>query len=166
VGGVEASRGHVDLVLMVAVVVVAAVAGDTAGYAVGRRVGPRILRTRILARHRRRLDAAQDFLARRGGPAVFLGRFVAFLRTAVPALAGAARLPYRTFLAYNVAGGLVWGAGSTLLGYVAGNSYATVERVAGGAVAVTAVVVVLVGLVAWRLRRRHTEHRRETTPAA
>ncbi|HEY0359944.1 MAG TPA: DedA family protein, partial [Mycobacteriales bacterium] len=91
VGGVEASRGQVSLVLMIVVVVAAAVAGDTVGYLVGRRVGPRVLRTRVVTAHRRRLDAAQDFLARRGGPAVFLGRFVAFLRTAVPTLAGAAQ---------------------------------------------------------------------------
>lgn len=163
-GGVEASRGQVSLVLMIVVVVAAAVAGDTVGYLVGRRVGPRVLRTRIVTAHRRRLDAAQDFLARRGGPAVFLGRFVAFLRTAVPTLAGAAQMPYRTFLAYNAAGGLVWGVGSTLLGYAAGNSYSTVERVAGSGAAATVAVVLVVGLVAWRLRRRHTERRGETTP--
>lgn len=158
-GGVDASRGHVGLVPMALVVVVAAVAGDTAGYVVGRRFGPRLLQTRVLAKHQRRLGAAQDFLARRGGPAVFFARFVAFLRAAMPALAGAARMRYRTFLAFNVAGGLVWGIGCVVLGYVAGNSYKAVEQTVGRGVAVTIAVVVVVGLVAWRLRRRATEHR-------
>jgi membrane protein DedA with SNARE-associated domain len=167
-GGVEASRGHAGLVPMIVVVVAAAVAGDLVGYAVGRRVGPRLLRARILGRRRGRVDGARHLLARRGGPAVFVGRFVAFLRSAVPALAGAAQLPFRTFLAYDVAGGLVWGAGSTLLGYAAGNSYTTVEQVLGPGAAVVAAVVSVVGLGVWRLRKRRarTAAARLTAPPA
>jgi membrane protein DedA with SNARE-associated domain len=103
-GGVDASRGHVELWLMILVVVVAAIVGDTVGYEIGRQVGPRILQARMLRRHQRRLGDAQDFLARRGGSAVFLGRFVAFFRAVIPALAGTARMPYHRFLAFNAAG--------------------------------------------------------------
>src|SRR4051812_31675703 len=86
-GGVDASRGHVQLWLMIVVVVVAAIVGDTVGYELGRHVGPRILDARILRGHQRRLGDAQEFLGRRGGSAVFLGRFVAFFRAVMPALA-------------------------------------------------------------------------------
>ena len=143
-GGVAASRGHVTLPLMILIVVVTAIVGDTVGYEIGRQVGPRILRVRILDRHRRRLDDAQDFLARRGGSAVFFGRFVAFFRAVMPALAGTARMRYRTFLAYNAAGGLIWGTGFVLLGFLAGNSYAKVEKTVGrgAALAVLALVPV------------------------
>lgn len=155
-GGVAASRGHVQLWVVTVVVVLAAIAGDSVGYEVGRKLGPRILKLRILTRHQRRLDEAQAFLQRRGGSAVFLGRFVAFFRAVMPALAGTARMPYRRFLPFNAAGGLVWGTGFVLLGYLAGNSYVAVERTVGrgGAIAVAAIAVVAV--LVWRIR----EHRR------
>ncbi len=155
-GGVAASRGHVQLWAVIVVVVLAAIAGDSVGYEVGRKLGPRILKVRILTRHQRRLDEAQAFLQRRGGSAVFLGRFVAFFRAVMPALAGTARMPYRRFLPFNAAGGLVWGTGFVLLGYLAGNSYVAVERTVGrgGAIAVAAIAVVAV--LVWRIR----EHRR------
>ena len=81
-GGVIASQGRVQLWLMIVLVVAAAIVGDTVGYEIGRHVGPRILRLRILDKRRRRLDDAQEFLRRRGGWAVFLGRFVAFFPVA------------------------------------------------------------------------------------
>jgi len=146
----------VQLWAVIVVVVLAAIVGDSVGYEVGRKLGPRILKVRILARHQRRLDEAQAFLQRRGGSAVFLGRFVAFFRAVMPALAGTARMPYRRFLPFNAAGGLVWGTGFVLLGYLAGNSYVAVERTVGrgGAIAVAAIAVVAV--LVWRIR----EHRR------
>jgi membrane-associated protein len=165
-GGVDASRGHVTLWLTILAVVAAAIIGDTVGYEIGRHVGPRILQARILERHRRRLQDAQDLLARRGGSAVFSGRFVAFFRAVMPALAGTAGMPYRRFLAYNAAGGLIWGTGFVLLGYIAGNSYAAVERTVGRGAALAVLVVVLVALVTWRVRRRRTERQSERRPTS
>jgi membrane-associated protein len=100
--GAAAKLGHVSLA-GVLIVVVAAIVGDTVGYEIGRHLGPRMLQWRVLARHRRRLADAQDFLARRGGGAAFLGRWTAFFRAVMPALAGTARMPYPKFLAWNAA---------------------------------------------------------------
>jgi membrane protein YqaA with SNARE-associated domain len=72
-GGVTASRHHAEVALMCLVVVVAAITGDSVGYEVGRKFGPTLLRAPILARQLPRIDAAREFLARRGGAAVFLG---------------------------------------------------------------------------------------------
>ncbi len=132
-GGVAANRGHVSLAAVIAVVVVAAIVGDSVGYEVGRHLGPRILGLRVLRRpqRQRRLADAQELLARRGGSAVFLGRWVAFFRAVMPALAGTARMPYPKFLAFNAAGGLVWGTAVVLAGYLAGASYAKVEKALG-----------------------------------
>jgi membrane protein DedA with SNARE-associated domain len=153
-GGVLASSGKLSLIWLLVLVVVAAIAGDSVGYEVGRLAGPRILRTRILRRHQQRLDGARDFLRRRGGIAVFLGRFTAFLRAVMPALAGLSQMAYPRFLAFNAAGGLVWGVGVTLLGYFAGASYQKVESVLGrGSAVVLLVVVALVAFVVWRRRR-------------
>lgn len=157
IGGVIASRGHVSYPLIAVTVVAAAVVGDTVGYEVGRHLGPRILELKILRKRRAKLDSAQDFLRRRGGAAVFLGRFVAFFRAVMPALAGTSRMHYRKFLAYNAAGGLVWGVGFTLLGYLAGNSYKTIEKTVGRGAAIAVAAVVVVALIAWRVRKHHRE---------
>ena len=152
-GGVIASRGEVPLWGMVGVVVAAAVAGDTVGYELGRHLGPKLLDSRLLKRRRRGLAKAQEFLRRRGGSAVFLGRFVAFFRAVMPALAGVSRMHYPRFLAFNAAGGVVWGAGFVLLGFFAGNSYETVARLAGRDVTAGAVLLGVLALVLWRIRR-------------
>jgi membrane protein DedA with SNARE-associated domain len=159
-GGVDASRGNVHLWLMIVVVVVAAIVGDTVGYEVGRHVGTRVLRLRVLRKRRRRLDDAQKFLRRRGGWAVFFGRFVAFFRAVMPALAGTSKMPYRRFLVFNAAGGVVWGGGFVVLGFLAGNSYKTIEKAIGRGTAIAVVAVVVVGIVVWRVRK----HRAETDP--
>lgn len=153
-GGVLASAGRLSLAWLLVLVVVAAIVGDSIGYEVGRVAGPRILRSRPLRRYRERLDSARGFLRRRGGMAVFLGRFTAFLRAVTPAMAGLSQMPYRRFLAYNAAGGLVWGVGVALLGYFAGASYKKVESALGRGSAALLLLVVLTALVVWRLRRR------------
>jgi membrane-associated protein len=160
-GGVIASQGKVHLWLMIVLVVAAAIIGDTVGYEIGRHLGPRILAMRILDKRRRRLNDAQDFLRRRGGWAVFLGRFVAFFRAVMPALAGTSRMPYRRFLAFNAAGGLVWGTGFVVLGFVTGNSYKAVEKSVGRVAALVVLAVVLVALAAWRIRAHRAETVRE-----
>ena len=154
--GVAANRGHVSLSAVIAVVVVAAVVGDSVGYEVGRHLGPRLLRLPLLRKRGDRIQGAQDFLARRGGGAVFLGRWVAFFRAVMPALAGTARMPYPKFLAFNAAGGIVWGVVVVMVGYIAGASYAKVEAVLGRDVAIVVAVLVVIGLVVWRVRaHRH-----------
>ncbi|NYJ08742.1 DedA family protein [Petropleomorpha daqingensis] len=151
--GAAAKVGHASLAGVLVVVVVAAVVGDTIGYEVGRHLGTRVLRVRFLDRRRERLDAARDFLARRGGSAVFLGRWIAFFRAVMPFLAGTSRMRYPKFLAWNALGGLAWGATVVLVGYAAGASYARVEKSFGRGAAIAAVAVVVIGVVVWRVRR-------------
>jgi membrane protein DedA with SNARE-associated domain len=159
IAGAAAKLGHVSLAGVLVVVVVAAIVGDTVGYEVGRHLGPRVLDLRLLRKHRRRLDDAKGFLARRGGSAVFLGRWVAFFRAVMPALAGTARMPYRRFLAFNAAGGLAWGGTVVLLGYAVGASYGRVEKVLGRDTAFVLLAVVVLAAVAWRVRRRRENGR-------
>ena len=118
----------------------------------------------MLRSRRERLDRAREFLARRGGAAVFLGRFVAFFRAVMPALAGTAGMRYRRFLAFNAAGGIVWGTGVVLLGYLAGTSYAAVERTVGRGVALAVAGIVLGALAVWRVRAHRTEHSSNQVP--
>ena len=144
---------------MIVGVVLAAIVGDSVGYEVGRHAGPRMLRARMLDRHRDRIEDARALLARRGSVAVFLGRSVAFFRAVMPALAGTALMPYRRFLVANAAGGIVWGVATVLLGFLAGSSYQRVEKAFGRGAAIALAAVLLLALGAWALRRRRSERR-------
>jgi membrane protein DedA with SNARE-associated domain len=159
-GGVLANFEQVGLTRMILVVVAAAIVGDSVGYEVGRHYGHRVLRLRILQKRAKAVDRAAAYLRVKGGRAVFLGRFTAFLRAVMPGLAGTARMPYRRFLAFNAAGGIVWGTGFVLVGYAAGAGYEHVEKVAGRASTGVLVVVVLV-LAANALRLRRKERHGE-----
>jgi len=156
-GGVAAQRGNVSLVPMLVTVVAAAIVGDSAGYEVGARFGTRLLSLPVLRRRQQRIDSAREMLAKRGAPAVFLGRFVAFLRAMMPFLAGSSHMPYRRFLTWNALGGLAWGTGAVLVGFLAGNSYSTVEKYFGRVTALVAVAVVVIAIVVWRIRKRRRD---------
>ena len=161
--GASAKLGHVSLAGVLVVVIVAAIVGDTVGYEIGRTAGQRVLRMKVLDARRGKLEQAQRFLARKGGAAVFLGRFVAFFRAVMPFLAGTARMRYPKFLAFNAAGGIAWGATVVLLGYAAGASYAQVEKTFGPVAAVVVLVVAAVGVLVWRVRRHRAEGRTDAT---
>jgi membrane protein DedA with SNARE-associated domain/membrane-associated phospholipid phosphatase len=161
-GGVLAYEGRISLPSAIAAAVLGAVLGDSIGYVVGRRWGRGLLhgtlgRVPIIKRHLdRHLDAAQAYVRRRKGSAVFFGRFTAALRVLVPGLAGMSEVHYPTFLAYNLAGGVLWGAGFVLLGYLGGASYHRVARIASRAGLVLLALVVF-ALLAERLLHRLQE---------
>ena len=156
-GGVLAARHEIQLPVLIVLVALCAIVGDSIGYEVGRRLGTRVLGWGPLRRHEDRLERARTFLRERGGSAVFLGRWTAFLRAVMPGLAGVSRMPYRRFIAWNALGGIAWGTTFCLVGYLAGNSYqAVASRIGTGGALVTAAVVVA-ALVGWRVRRRRRE---------
>ncbi len=158
IGGVAASRGNANLAVLCVVVVVAAILGDSIGFGLGARYGDRLVETRVLRRRAARIDAARGQIRRRGGTAVIVGRFVAFLRAVTPFLAGSSHLPYRRFLAFNVAGATVWGVGSVLIGYIAGDSYHTLERLVGPVTAGIVGAAAVIALAIWTVSR----HRRQS----
>jgi membrane protein DedA with SNARE-associated domain len=153
-GGVAASRGHVHALPLTVVVVVAAILGDSTGYLIGTKGGRRFREWRLVRRQRARIERAEQFLRRRRAWAVFLGRFVAFLRAFIPFLAGSGRMRYGRFLLGNVSGAIVWGVGSVLVGYLAGNSYQAVVHLVGPVGAGIAVLVVVVAVIVIRIRAR------------
>jgi membrane-associated protein len=148
-------RSGVSLPVLVAGVVVAAVVGDSVGYAFGARMGRPWLRRRTA--HERldasHLERAERFYARYGWFAVVAARWIPWVRTFTPILAGTAQMPYPRFLSANVVGALGWGAGLVLLGYfAAGNPWL---RNVSYAVALAFVVgSLVVGALGWARRRR------------
>ena len=157
VGGVTASLGHTSLPIVLVVVVLCAIVGDSVGYEIGKLFGPRIMAHRFLQKRRARLDAAQDFLRRRGGPAVFLARWTAFFRAVMPALAGSSRMRYRVFLPWNALGGIAWGAAAVTAGFLAGKSYQRVEQWLGRGAGLVVAVVVVAAIVVWAVRRHRAQ---------
>lgn len=155
-GGVLANQGKLPLPAALAAGILGAVIGDSVGYWVGARYGERLLRKipdRLLDDDK--LERAEDSVRRLGGKSVFVGRFTAALRALVPGLAGMSRLPYLRFLAWNVAGGVLWATGFVLLGYLAGSQYHRVERYAN--YAGIALLVLIIGVVLYRKHRnRHS----------
>jgi membrane-associated protein len=153
-GGVLAKEHRVSIVVMVVVAVVAAIGSYVIGYWVGRLILPWVIARTGLERHPM-TARARSLLARRGGPAVALARFVAVVRAVMPALAGLSDLRFATFLIYDVIGGLVWASLYTLLGYALGTAYQHALHTIGVWTYVAAGVVV-VGLGAlhfWRVRK-------------
>ncbi|MDG4790274.1 DedA family protein [Micromonospora sp. WMMD1102] len=163
-GGALAATGRVSLLAMIVVATVAAIAGDSVGYEIGRWSGPPLRRSRA-GRWigERRWCRAERFVARHGPLAVLLGRWVGVLRTLVPALAGMNRMPYRRFLLFNALGGAAWAGAVVLVGYLAGASWRRIEDHLGEAGAGLAALVVLC-LAAWWLIRRRRQARREARP--
>ena len=98
---------------------VAAVAGAQIGYAIGHRYGTRLFKPDARIFKTEYLERAQEFFDRRGPRAVVLARFVPFVRTIVPMLAGAGHMPPRKFAIANVIGAVLWTVGISMLGYVA-----------------------------------------------
>jgi undecaprenyl-diphosphatase len=147
--GFLAYAGALHPVPAVIVMSLAALAGDAVAYAEGRRAGPRLLRSR-LGRWvgDDRWDRTAVLLDRHGGRAVFVARFVAFARTLMPRLAGMSGQPYRRIVAWDALGVLAQVAGSVVLGYLAGGSYALVAEVFGRATgALLLLALVIVGLI-------------------
>ncbi|MGI8686565.1 MAG: DedA family protein, partial [Acidimicrobiales bacterium] len=145
VGGFLASQQRADLRVMMVVAAVGAIVGDSVGYEIGKHLGPALRRSR-LGRWvgDERWKRAEDYLAHHGGRAVFFGRFVGVLRAMVPTIAGLSGMPYRTFLPWNVIGGLIWAPGFVLLGYAAGGSYHKVAEWTGRASIILLILVVLI----------------------
>ena len=149
VAAAMAASGHLDPVLLAALVVVGGIIGDSLGYALGRwyerRPGGRRLLDRV--RPGSRTARAQDFLVRHGGTAVFTGRFIGFVRTFLPFAAGVSGMPYRRFFLYSSAASVVWGTGNVLLGYFAGAAVANLLHSAGLVGAATLAGLAVVCLV-------------------
>jgi membrane-associated protein len=128
--GLLSSRGILDLKILVPMLFVAAVLGDSVGYWFGAKTGPRLFsRPNSLLFKRENLLKAHAFYEKHGGKTVTLARWVPFVRTFVPIVAGAAQMDYKRFLLFNVAGAFAWAVGMPLLGYGLGRAFGTVEGI-------------------------------------
>jgi len=156
--GLLAGRNELELWVLIPLLIVAAVLGDASGYQIGKHAGPRLF-NREDSRwfHRRHLERAQDFYDRHGGKTIIIARFLALIRTFAPTIAGAARMPYRKFVVFNVAGGVGWVISMTVLGYWFGKKVENLELFFTAMVVI--MVVVSVAPAAFHLLRELARRR-------
>ena len=122
IAGTVVAAGDLNIHLLAALLVAAAVLGDSLNYAVGHYIGPRIFDKPDSRWFRQdHLRRTQAFYDKFGGVTIIIGRFIPIIRTFAPFLAGVAGMPYRKFLSYNVIGGLFWIASLLYAGYLFGN---------------------------------------------
>ena len=108
-----------SLILFMVVLTICAIVGDTVGYWVGAKFGPKLFKKKDSRLFKQEyLTRAHDFYEKHGGKAIIIARFIPIIRTFVPVVAGAAKMNYRTFLLYNVIGGVGWIVSMLLLGYM------------------------------------------------
>jgi undecaprenyl-diphosphatase len=162
-GGVLASQGRVPLAAALAVGTAGALTGDSAGYWIGRRWGPRLLASRLGRRiGPGRLHRVESLLLRGGGRALVVGRCTAGARVVLPGLAGMLGLRYRTFALWTGVAATLWAVAHVLLGYAAGASWHHAHRLTGRVGIALGLVVAAALVVAWLVRRRA---RADRTPA-
>lgn len=159
--GILASQGHLEIIPLVLVCVAAATTGDSFGYWFGARVGPALFkREDSWLFHRKHLIQAKQFFAKHGGMTLILARFTPIVRTFAPILAGVGKMPYVTFVSYNVIGGCIWGVGIPLLGYYLGASVPHIDRylmVIIGTIIVLSIIPPIVHLIQARRTPSHEE---------
>jgi len=133
--------------LVCLLITIAAIAGDQVGYAFGRRVGPALFRrpnSRLFKQEN--LVKAHEFFEKYGARSIVLARFVPIVRTFTPIVAGISTMRYRTFVTYNIIGGVLWGCGVTILGYFLGQITFVkdnIELILVGIVAVSFIPIVV-----------------------
>jgi membrane-associated protein len=119
--GIFAASGALNIWTINVVLSLAAIIGDTVGYTIGARTGPKIFtREDSLFFHRKHLLHAKEFYEKYGGFTIFIARFVPIIRTFAPVVAGVGGMQYSRFIAYNVGGGIFWVMTTTLAGYFLG----------------------------------------------
>jgi membrane-associated protein len=165
IGGVVASRGKLQIELVIAIAALAAIVGDNIGYQIGRKGGPWLLqRPGPFHRHRLQvLEMGEPFFARHGPKAVFLGRFVLGLRTWASWLAGATHMRWRTFFLWNALGGICWATGVGLVAYFLGRSAGNLIT-EFGLLGLAGVLLAAGGVFVWHRHRRRRHPTDEQEP--
>jgi membrane protein DedA with SNARE-associated domain len=160
-GGILASRGHLEMTVLLGVVVFATIAGNATGFYAGRRWGGRMLGWAPLQRFfGPTIRSVQDFMFRRGEWAIVLSRVSTPTRVIVPFLAGASEVRYRRFVLLDVPASLVWAVVWATLGFVLGASWDLLREVSGNAALLVLILFLLAVIIRWVAARIVANRRR------
>lgn len=146
--GFLASQGFSNVWILVISLSIAAIFGDSVGYWFGKKVGPKIFsKEDSIFFNKKHLISANEFYNKHGGKTIIIARFIPAVRTFAPIIAGVAGMHYKTFLSYNVFGGIFWVCGLTLGGYFLGKSVPNVDRYLLPIILLIVLVSVLPGIL-------------------
>jgi membrane-associated protein len=155
--GLVAATGHLNIWWLNALLIVAAIVGDSVGYAIGWRAGPRLFtRPKSLLFNPKHIERTRAFYARHGAKTIVIARFVPIIRTFAPVVAGVGQMEYRRFVFYNVAGGVGWVTSMTWAGYLLGQAVPNIGEhihVVVASVILLSLIPIVVELVRERRRR-------------
>lgn len=151
--GILAGAGQLNLGFLIFFATAAAIIGDQTGYLIGYRAG-KALEQRY-SKFSIHLERAHVFYEKYGAKTIVLARFVPIVRTFVPAVAGAARMHYRTFVLYNMAGGILWVFSTTLLGYGLGRAIPSIDRYLHLVIAIVVFLSLLPSIFEWRKHKKN-----------
>ncbi len=127
--GLVAATGTLNIWLINVLLITAAIVGDSVGYAIGARMGPKLFtRPKSLLFNPRHVERTRVFYERHGAKTIVIARFVPLVRTFAPVVAGVAQMEYRRFLLYNVAGGVGWVTSMTWAGYLLGHAVPNINE--------------------------------------
>lgn len=127
--GFLASQGYLDITFLMIGCFIAAVAGDTAGYFIGAKLGPKIFnKDNSFFFQKKHLERAQKFYDKHGGKTIILARFIPVIRAFAPVVAGAGKMDYKRFVTFNLVGGVLWAIGVTSAGYYLGSLVPDVDK--------------------------------------
>lgn len=127
--GFLASQGYLDISILIIGSFIFAVLGDSIGYYIGAKLGPRIFnRDNSIFFHKKHLETAQRFYDKHGGKTIILARFIPVIRAFAPVVAGAGNMDYKRFVTFNLVGGVLWAIGVTLAGYFLGSLIPDVDK--------------------------------------
>lgn len=127
--GFLASQGFLDIRILIAGCFIAAVAGDSIGYYIGAKLGPKIFKKdNSIFFHTKHLERAQKFYDKHGGKTIILARFIPVIRAFAPVVAGVGKMNYRKFVFFNFFGAVFWAIGVTLAGYYLGSLIPDVDK--------------------------------------
>ena len=165
--GLLASQGYLNVFVMAVLLTVAAIVGQSLGYAIGKAAGAHLFtREDSLLFKRSHLLRAHEFYEKHGGKTVVIARFMPLVRTFVPVVAGAAQMRYRDFTIYNVVGGVLWVWSMLLVGNVLGRYIPGVEKRIDLVIVVVVLLSISPGIIAWLRRRRASRVRANTAVVA
>ncbi|MEE1756738.1 DedA family protein [Streptomyces sp. SP18CS02] len=167
--GLLVTTGKLDTPLwaVCALVVLAAILGDQVGYLFGRKVGPALFKrpdSRLFKQEN--VEKAHEFFEKHGPKSLILARFVPIVRTFTPIIAGVSRMNYRSFITFNIIGGLLWGAGVTLLGASLGKIAFVHEHIEAILIAIVLVSVIPIAIEYLRARSQSKKQAAEAGPEA
>jgi membrane-associated protein len=156
--GLVAASGGLDIWWLNVLLIIAAILGDSTGYAIGARLGPRLFtRERSLLFNPRHVERTRQFYARHGAKTIVIARFVPIIRTFAPVVAGVGQMTYRRFVFYNIAGGMGWVISMTWAGYLLGRVIPDLDRYIHLVVAIVIVLSVIpIGIEIARERRKRS----------